>query len=214
MFFACRMLSFDLWSNWVLHFTIHDPTIHDPMMSDSCKNYPNKFKLCRENGATEKQVFAEQKAKLLLYANKYFSTTSRGISQCWSNWLIFIKLLNRWSSFFCNSSRASQKKSNREPERKTTEAALENRYFKKFCKIYRKAPAQKSKETPVQVCWCSKVSHDLYQKLWMGTIFGLGTCKIVYISYWWNLQLDLVSVLIKYFQEFCDFPIFNKDTFL
>ena len=148
------MLSVDLWSSWVLHFAIHDQTIHDPMMGDSCKNYPNKFKLCRENDATEKQIFAEQKAKLLLYAKKYFSTTSRGISQCFSNWLIFIKSLNCWSSFFCNSSRTSPKKSNRKPERKTTEEALENRSFKNFCKICRKALAQKSKETPVHVFSC------------------------------------------------------------
>ena len=35
--------------------------IHDPMMHNPCINYPNNFKLCRENHATGKLNFAEQK---------------------------------------------------------------------------------------------------------------------------------------------------------
>ena len=102
----------------------------------------------------EKMTQLKNKFLLSKRPSCYFMPTSRGISQCFSNWLIFIKSLNCWSSFFCNSSRTSPKKSNREPERKTTEEALENRSFKKFCKICRKALAQKSKETPVHVFSC------------------------------------------------------------
>ena len=31
------------------YFTIHDPTIRDPTMHNSCANYSNMFKLCSEN---------------------------------------------------------------------------------------------------------------------------------------------------------------------
>ena len=31
------------------YFTIHDPTIRDPKMYDSCINYSNMFKSCSEN---------------------------------------------------------------------------------------------------------------------------------------------------------------------
>ena len=43
------------------YFGIHDPTMHD-----ACINYTNKLKLCRENYATGKLNFAEQKTELLL----------------------------------------------------------------------------------------------------------------------------------------------------
>ena len=45
------------------YFMIRDPTIHDPTMQDSCINYSNMLKLCRENYATGKINFAAQSTK-------------------------------------------------------------------------------------------------------------------------------------------------------
>ena len=39
----------------------NDPKMHDPKMHESCINYPNKLKLCRENNATGKLNFPNKK---------------------------------------------------------------------------------------------------------------------------------------------------------
>ena len=41
------------------YFDIHDPTIHDPAMQDSCINYRNILQLCRENKVFGKVLFPE-----------------------------------------------------------------------------------------------------------------------------------------------------------
>ena len=60
-------------------FTIHNPTIYGLTMYDSCVNYPNYIKIYKENYKTGKLNFTEQNSEFLLYANKHFSVTSRGI---------------------------------------------------------------------------------------------------------------------------------------
>ena len=51
------------------YYKILDLTIHDPMIHDSCIIYPNGLKLCRDNHATGKVNFTEQKIELLLHLN-------------------------------------------------------------------------------------------------------------------------------------------------
>ena len=66
--------------------------IHDPTMRDSCVNYPNKLKLCRENHANSNKLklckenrapgnlnFTEQNTELFLHVNTLFTATSHEI---------------------------------------------------------------------------------------------------------------------------------------
>ena len=63
------------------------------MMHNSCINYPNELKLCRENHATGKLNFAEQKTELLLHTDTHFSNASHVIQRCFLNWSAFIYIL-------------------------------------------------------------------------------------------------------------------------
>ena len=53
--------------------------IYGLTMYDSCVNYPIYIKIYKENYKTGKLNFTEQNTEFLLYANKHFSVTSRGI---------------------------------------------------------------------------------------------------------------------------------------
>ena len=55
---------YELYGLW--YFKIHYPMIHNPTMHDSCINYPNKLKLCREMMQLEKWILLNKKTELLL----------------------------------------------------------------------------------------------------------------------------------------------------
>ena len=59
------------------YFDIHDPTIHDPAMQDSCINYRNILQLCRENKVFGKVLFPEITTWLLLHAKSHANHSSK-----------------------------------------------------------------------------------------------------------------------------------------
>ena len=63
----------------------HDthPTIHDPRIHDSCRNYSSKLKLRRENYANEKINFAEQKPQsFTLCEQKFLRNITGNLAVC------------------------------------------------------------------------------------------------------------------------------------